>query len=240
MTINSLCQSLKNLAIIPARGGSKGIKDKNIVLVNNKPLIYWSINSAINTPCISRVVVSTDSNKIASLAKQYGAEVPYLRPVELADDNSNTEDALLHLLEWLNINESYFPDNIILLQPTSPIRLKNSIMNAYNKFIKEDADSLVSVTREKIFLWKMHPFVKSLYNFKERPLRQNFKDNELIFKENGSIYITRANILKENKNRLGGKIILFEQSFEESVDIDNFEDLNTCEKIMKKISYENI
>ena len=115
------------LAIIPARGGSKGLPRKNIIDLAGKPLIAWSIQSALKSHTVDRVVVSTDCSKIAQIAKNYGAEVPFLRPNSLATDTATTESAMLHTIFWLESNQHYFPDNTILLQPTSPFRTSKQI-----------------------------------------------------------------------------------------------------------------
>ncbi len=113
---------MKILAIIPARGGSKGLKNKNILPLLGHPLIAYSIKASLDSKRINRVIVSTDSKEIAVVAKQYGAEVPFMRPAEIAQDMSTDMEMFLHALGWLKKNEDYVPDIIVHLRPTSPVR----------------------------------------------------------------------------------------------------------------------
>ena len=121
------------LALIPARGGSKGIKDKNIIELCGKPLIAYSIDAAKNSKYIDDILVSTDSEKIAEVAKKYGARVPFLRPYELATDTSTTLDVVLHAIDYVNKEEKKY-DTLILLQPTAPLRKTEDIDSAIEKF----------------------------------------------------------------------------------------------------------
>jgi len=158
------------LVVIPARGGSKGVPDKNIRLLSGKPLIAWTIEQAVNSKQIDRVIVSTDSNKIAEVSREYGAETPFMRPDELANDTASTESAMEHALKWLKFNEDYHPDAIVLLQCTSPVRNTDAIDNAVKQFYKEKADSLLSVCPFWHFLWVSESGKpKALYDFNNRP-----------------------------------------------------------------------
>ena len=135
----------KILALVPARGGSKGIKDKNIILLHGAPLISYTIDSALGSKYIDNTVVTTDSERIASVAKLYGADVPFLRPVELASDSAKTVDAVIHAIETLaTIGQNY--DVLVLLQPTQPLRTSEDIDNAIELFFKNNRQSLASVT----------------------------------------------------------------------------------------------
>ena len=135
------------LAIIPARGGSKGISGKNTRVFDDRPLIEYSIEVAKKTPSIDRVIVSTESEGIAAVAKAAGAEVPFLRPAEFAQDTSKVVDAVVHLLEQLKAREGYEPDYIILLQPTNPMRTVGDIETSIALIQNRNADSLVSVCK---------------------------------------------------------------------------------------------
>ena len=141
------------LAIIPARGGSKGVVDKNIHDFCGKPLIAHTIDCAKNSKYVNRVIVSTDSEKIADIAKAHGAEVPFLRPSELAQDKSKIVDAIVHTVLKLKEEEGYFPDYILLLQTTSPLRLSSDIDNALDLCIKRDADAVVSLCQTEQLLY---------------------------------------------------------------------------------------
>ncbi len=226
---------MKYIALIPARKGSKEIPEKNIMNLSGKPLIVWTIEQAIKSKKISRVIVSTDCNKIAEISKNSGAEVPFLRPTIYSQDNSSTESVLLHAIEKLEIKDLKFKTSIVLLQPTSPIRFRDSIDQSISKFEKENADSLVSVNATKNFFWKNKAI--PLYNFKKRSMRQNLKKNEIIYKENGSIYISKVDILLKNKNRLGGKITIFEMKEDEGYEVDSLKDFENVKSLISRNKY---
>lgn len=143
------------LAIIPARGGSKGLPDKNILPLANHPLIAYSVEAALQSKLINRVIVSTDSTKIAEIAHQYGAEIPFIRPSEFAQDMSTDLEVFAHALRWLKENENYEPDFVVQLRPTSPVRTVTIIDECINRLIHSDADSLRIVTESPITPYKM-------------------------------------------------------------------------------------
>ncbi|MEW5681723.1 MAG: acylneuraminate cytidylyltransferase family protein [Pseudomonadota bacterium] len=222
----------KYIALIPARGGSKGIPDKNIRIVNGLPLICWSIKQAQACPMISRVLVSTDSEKIAEIAVAAGAEVPALRPAELAQDTTSTEAVMLHAQQhWLGDND----DNVIvLLQPTSPLRFADSLARAISLFEQQQADSLVSVCESHAFFWKHPQNPQAQYDFMHRPRRQDIKPEDKQYRENGSIYLTKNSVLRQDKNRLGGRIAMFCMQEQESWEIDSLTDLTIVAALMQE------
>lgn len=217
------------IAIIPARGGSKGLPDKNISEINGKPLILWTIEQAISSQFVDRVIVSTDSDKIAQISEDGGAEVPFLRPPNISDDFASTESALLHCCEQLD----YLPENILLLQCTSPIRKPTTIDEAVKFFNSGGYDSVLSVCKNHSFFWTNLANPKPSYNYTERPRRQEICPENTVYKETGSIYLTKTVALIESKNRLSGKIGLFETDAIESFEIDTYSDFKICEALMK-------
>ena len=223
-----------NVAIIPARGGSKGLPGKNILNFNGKPLIAWTIEQAMEAVGISRVLVSTDCEEIANTAIAFGAEVPDLRPPEISTDTSSTEDVLLFVCSQLADAQPQ-PQNIVLLQCTSPIRLPGTIDKALTEFTLTGANSLVSVTKCHRFFWYDKPCPKASYNYKARPRRQDISEENITYMETGSIYITNFQMLLEHKNRLTGRICMFETEYVESFEIDDSIDFGLCEYLAKKV-----
>jgi CMP-N,N'-diacetyllegionaminic acid synthase len=220
------------IAIIPARGGSKGVPGKNLRSVAGKPLIAWTIEQARASSSLARVVVSTDNEEIAEAALRSGAEVPFVRPAELATDTAATEPALIHALDWLEKNEGYRPTLVMLLQPTCPVRKAGSINRAVKHFSDENANSLLSVREIHPFLWRNQTRPNALYDFSQRPRRQDVPEAERLFEETGSIYIMEAQRLRDTCNRLGGQIALFPMEAEESWDVDTEADLSVVEALL--------
>jgi len=219
------------VAIIPARGGSKGIPRKNIKPLGGKPLIAWTIEEAKKSRFLDRVIVSTEDNEIAKISRDYGADV-IRRPIKLAKDDTPTEPVIEHVINNLKKYEGYNPKIIVLLQPTSPLRKSKHIDKAFEFFMEGKYDSLLSVCPFSGFIWrkKNDTSVSVNYNYKKRPRRQ---DKPLEYKENGAIYITRYKIFMEMHNRLGGKIGLYIMPEENSIEIDTEFDFWLCEQIIK-------
>ena len=226
--------TLKYLAIIPARGGSKGILGKNLKEVNGKPLIAWSIEHALSSPEIQQVIVSTDNEEIARVSEDYGAEVPFIRPIDLAQDATPTEPVLIHALDFYE-KQGYFFDAVILLQPTSPFRKQSTLSKAIKEFENSNSDSLLSVCENHHFFWKNKAKPEALYDFQNRPRRQDISRFDRWYRENGSIYITRVDILQKNNNRLGGKISMFVMTEEESWEVDSAADLKIASVLMSEV-----
>lgn len=221
----------KILAIIPARGGSKGIPRKNLQPLAGKPLLAHTIEQARRTPAITRVVVSTDDVEIASVAQQYGAEVIW-RPAEISGDTATSEAALLHVLDHLQDNEGYEPDLVVFLQATSPLRQPHDVQRAIETLQGEQADSLFSACPVHGFVWRREGDRLSsvTYDYRSRPRRQEIGGEDLI--ENGSIYIFKPWVLRKYGNRLGGKIAVYRMHPLDSFQVDEPDDLKLIEQLL--------
>lgn len=221
------------IAVIPARGGSKGVVNKNIRSLDGKPLLAYSIETAKECGRIERVIVSTDSQDIAQIARTHGAEV-VLRPAQLASDSAPTEPVMLHALDELRATDNFEPEYVVLLQPTSPYRKQGTLDRCIDHFFNERADSLLTVCESHSFFWERDNKVsRALYDFKNRPRRQDIPDRDRRYRENGSVYITRTSLLLSEKNRLGGSIALYPMSEEESYEIDSPFDFWLLEQIIQ-------
>ena len=149
-----MISNFKVLAIIPARAGSKRLKNKNILLLNNKPLISYSIIDAQKAKYIDKIVVSTDSKKIASIAKAYGVEAPFLRPEKISGDRISDYPVIAHAVRWLEERQMFYPDIIVFLRPTIPIRAKGLSDRCIEKLVKNEADSVRTVRS----VGRFHPY----------------------------------------------------------------------------------
>lgn len=219
------------IAIIPARGGSKGIPGKNLRLVCGKPLLAWSIMHARDAKSINSVWVSSDSNDILDVAEEYGA-IAIRRPEGLSGDTAPSEAAWLHALEEVE-HSGVRVDLVVGMQATSPIRAGSDLDAAIGQVNSESLDSLLTVTEvEDFFNWRIgSDGPESVnYDYRSRKIRQLF---EKRFLENGSFYIFRPEILRTLNNRLGGKIGMHVMERYKMFQIDNPEDIVLCESIMR-------
>jgi len=218
------------IAVIPARGGSKRVPRKNIKLIAGKPLIAWSIDEARKSKYINEVIVSTEDGEIAKVAEQYGAKV-IIRPQELAVDTAKTPPVLLHVVEELEKN-SYKPDIVVLLQPTTPSRTVDTIDAGIEKLINSHNDSVFSAfyKMRTMPLWKKHhdSSVSSLYDYHLRPRSQEPQLNEKIFSEDGAFYAIKIDALKQYRDFIGENPALLE--VKRHIDIDTEDDFNQVEK----------
>ncbi len=220
------------LAVIPARGGSKGIPRKNLLPLGGKPLIAWSIEQALASTGVTDTVVSTDCEEIAAVASRYGAQVPFLRPADLATDAAATEPVMQHALAQMEHRAGRY-DAIMLLQPTSPIRLPTTIDKAVAQFLASGADSLCGVVESHAFFWQKDP-VRASYDPANRPRRQDIPPQARRYRETGSLYITQRDIFVERNNRLAGSITLFEMDEREGWEIDSHTDLAVLRALIEE------
>ncbi|MGY8994315.1 MAG: acylneuraminate cytidylyltransferase family protein [Rhodospirillales bacterium] len=228
---------LRILAVIPARGGSKGIPRKNLYPVVGKPLIDWTLEAAAAASELERTIVSTDDEEMAAHCRAQGADVPFLRPTALAADETPTLPVLQHALSWLDEHEKYAPDALMVLQPTSPLRTAAHIDEAIGLFRSDPAaDSLVSCVRVP---HHFHPrSVMQMggegylgpYLEGAQPLRRQNK--EAVFARNGAaIYISRTDVLEHSI--FGVRMLCYLMAEEDSLDIDTFEDMAAAEKVLR-------
>lgn len=224
----------KIVVIIPARGGSKRILFKNIQLLAGKPLIAYTIQNSLKSNLIDRTIVSTDNEKIADIARNYGEEV-IMRPDSLAGDESPTEQTMIHVVETLK-KEKYDPEYVVLLQPTSPIRKLSTINEGIKMIIESDADSLLSVCEIQHYYLSGH-FEGEEYkpDYSQRQFSHKMPKK---YRENGALYITKKDFLINNENRIGGKIRAIIMNNVDSIDIDDISDFELAEKIIRGDYYE--
>lgn len=222
------------IALIPARGGSKGLPGKNIRLLVGKPLIAYTIEAAKNAKNISRVIVSTDSQEIADIAVEYGAECPFLRPAYLATDTSLAVETYLYTIRELERIENKGIDEIIVLLPTAPLRKSEDIDSAIQLFREKNADSVISYCQE------FHPINWHKYVNNEGKLISIFDSNlknrqeeKITYFPNGSIYIFKKTIL-ENKIYYTENSYAYIMDRKSSVDIDNLDDFEYAEFLIGK------
>ena len=226
------------MAIIPARGGSKGIPLKNLKLLNGKPLIDYSINGSLKSKFITRTIISSDHPKILKRAEKLGAEI-LKRPKNLATDSSKLEPVMEHCLNYFKLKENYVPDIIILLQNTSPLRTKKHIDDALSTFLDSKFDSMMSCYNSHYFLWtlKKNILIPKNHDPKNRPNRQDIEDQ---FFENGSIYVTKYSSFLKTKCRISGNIGIYEMTEEDSIEIDSPFDLLHAQLILKNRKHHGI
>lgn len=227
---------MKYVAVIPARGGSKRLPGKNIKDFCGKPLIYYSIIRAIQCKHIDAVYVSTDDFEIAEVANKHGAKV-IIRPDDISTGTATTTSVLSHALKELN-NSGFFPEAVVTLQATNPLRKSDLIENAIKIFEtkKDSVDSVVSVSENKHKLGKIlnghfHPL---LYN-----LEQRSQDIEKLFFENGLLYITKSDIILQKESVFGDKIYPFiTDNIFGMIDIDTLSDFELGELVFEKYKNE--
>jgi len=217
------------LALIPARGGSKGVLRKNIRELDDTPLIAYSIQAGLDANVVDSVVVSTDDDEIASVAESHGARVPFIRPSELATDEAPTAPVITHTLQTLQADgEDY--DVFVLLQPTSPLRTETHVEEAYSIYEDPQIDSVISVYPTYETRWQRTPERAKKLNYINASNRRQDRKPEYII--NGAIYITNVNLFLDTEEVKSGRTELYEMSEIDSVDIDTPFDLWLAERIL--------
>ncbi len=226
----------KILAIIPARGGSKGIPKKNITMLAGKPLIAWTIEAALSAPCLDKIILSTDDEQILKTGKKYGAEVPFLRPSNIAEDDTTDMPVYEHTLSWLAENEQFYPDIIVWLRPTAPLRTGEDIEQAVDILIKKNPDwvrSVCEVDHHPYWMYKpngdmMEPFIDGIKI-------ENYIRRQLLptaYRLNGVVDVAWRSTIIEKKLLYSGVMAPYIMPVERSIDIDTKLDLKVAEIFM--------
>lgn len=225
------------LAIIPARGGSKGLPGKNIKELCGKPLIAWSIEQAKSCSDIDKIVVSTDDEKIAEVAKTYGAEVPFIRPAELASDTASTIEVIFHTIDWLKKHQDYQAGYILLLQPTSPLRSSEDINGAIQMLKDKNAKAVVSVCECDHHPWWSNTLPDDC-NMKDfispEIINKRRQDLPVFYRLNGAIYLAETDYLSEQNSFFGPNTFAYKMPKERSVDIDSGLDFKLAQLLLEE------
>jgi len=218
------------VAVIPARGGSKGVPLKNLREIGHRPLIAHTISAAHEAKTVDRVVVSTDSDEIAAVARALGAEIPFLRPAHLADDRTPLAAVMKHFLDWAQ-EAGWDISTLVILEPTSPLRTAEMIDEAVRLFWDADVDTVVSVERDTSLGWEVQPNGQVVPLQKERLNRQYMNPR---FKENGAIFVTRPDVVTEDTT-VGPNVALYEMSPASSIDVNTYFDLYLADVLLRRV-----
>lgn len=226
------------IAIVPARGGSKGLPGKNIKELCGKPLIAYTIQAALEAEGIDRVVVTTDDEEIANVAKKYGAEIPFMRPAELAGDTASAVDVYLHAVSFLEKEEGKAIDKFMVLLPTAPLRNGSDIEQALRQFEETHAETLVSMKEAETpisWYYEMDDSgkVKNLGINAENAV-SNRQVNDSYYVPNGAIYILDTKLLKERRTYYNDNTVAYVMSAENSIDIDCQLDFMIAQLLLEK------
>lgn len=227
---------MRLLGLIPARGGSKGIPRKNTRELCGKPLIQYTIDTAQSANVFDEIMVSTEDEQIATISKKLGASVPFLRPLHLASDSSPTIDTVIHVLTQYHQAGDFF-DAVCLLQPTNPLRTADLIRKSVEHFKKSNADSLISVRRIPHELnphWAFEKDKNGMLKIAtgEKEIISRRQELPTAYHRDGTIYITRSNVILQNKSLYGDKISFIEVDQQPHVNIDTMEDWEQAKKII--------
>lgn len=218
------------LAIIPARGGSKSVPRKNIVLLDGRPLIYHTISEAQRSRYISKLVISTDDEEISAIASGFGAEV-IMRPAELATDEARTEPALIHVLDKLRDHDGYRPDIVLTLEPTSPLRSAALIDRCVEELSKSGADAVITVVNTSALVGRIIENDHFQYLIPNQPRRR--QEREPMYRESSTVYATKTEVLRKTNSVLGERLNAVVTDPLEAIDINDPIDLVIAEAVMK-------
>lgn len=222
------------MGIIPARGGSKGLPRKNIRSLLGKPLIAWTIEQALSSKYIDRVIVSTEDKEIAETSKKYGAEVPFMRSKELSSDDAKVIDVVTHVINKLEMSNNFY-DVIILLQPTSPLRTSKDIDNSVELLFLQNAQAIISVcdVEHHPYWTNILPSGGCMKDFlKPEIINKNRQDLPIFYRLNGAIYLAYSDYLKAHRNFFGEKTYAYIMPKERSIDIDYEIDFKLAEILL--------
>ncbi len=219
------------IAVIPARGGSKGVPKKNIRPLAGRPLISYTIEAAERSKSVERVIVSTDDEEIARIAKQDGAEV-MMRPALLATDEAPTELALIHVVETLKNTEGYAVDVVVTLEPTSPIRSLGLIDRCIETLRQTGADSVMTVVETRECLGTLDAGGRFTYLMAHQPRRR--QDRAPLYKESGAVYVTKTKSLLSQRFICGGTLYAVVVEQDEGVDINTLSDFAIAEALLAR------
>jgi CMP-N-acetylneuraminic acid synthetase len=227
-----LIRGNKILAVIPARGGSKGLPGKNVRLLGGKPLIAWSIDAALASSCVDRCIVSTDDAAISEAAQLWGGDVPFLRPPELATDDARIEDALIDVLD--RVDERY--DYIVLLQPTSPLRSAADIDGCVQLCVERQAPACITLSPPSKSPYLMYLFdgAARLQPFADNKGAFRRQDLPEVFALNGAVYVAEVDWFRERRTFMSAETVGYVMPSERSADIDTFLDFRFAEFLISE------
>ena len=227
---------MKVLGIIPARGGSKSIPLKNVKPLNGKPLIEYTIETALDSEVLDRIAISTDHDQIIKVCKKYKGIDIIRRPAELATDEARTEGALIHVCDEIERNDGFIPDVVLTLEPTSPLRSKETILRCIEIFEETDADSVIGLTETRACYGKIVNG-KFQFLFPGQPRRR--QDREPLYRESSTIYGTKLTTLREKNSVLGDNLFPLLIPPDEAIDINDERDFEMVEvKLAKRTPHE--
>lgn len=230
------------LGLIPARGQSKGIPRKNLILLAGRPLLSYSVEAAVASQAFDRIVVSTDSEEIADTAKKLGAEVPFLRPEALAADHTPGIDPVVHAVHWLESEEGYRPQYVMMLQPTSPFRSAEDIQAAAKMLKEPEVESVVSVGPVRghpLWMKRLTDDGKLIDYLSSEEIPPRRQDLPPVYVLNGAIYLNSRSSLLQRNSFFGEETYGYVMPAERSLDIDEPWDLQIAELLMRALPNGN-